>query len=352
MKVRAVAVAIRGRAGMALAPALVVMLAITACGSGAKGGAATPPSSTGSDLVKAAQSEGELAVYGAVAPAVLDRVTKSFAERYNIKVSTVRMSSSQLYTRFANEAKSGNPGADVILPTFGERDTSVLVGDKLITPLQDAGIPGYPADYPKQSVLTDFGTAAVNYVPNGLAFNTDMVKGDEIPTDWSDIADPKWKGKLIAAYPNSSPNTLNFFNFLLETEGPDFLKALRANNVKYVDGESPAVQAVAAGEAALAFPGNSPFILPLADKGAPIKYQAIENTSGLRIGAFLAAKAKHPNAARLFLQYVLSEEGAAKFTGEPGLTSPHDVEGMKHVTPEEPTSAEREKEILKLLGEA
>jgi len=228
----------------ALSAGLVGVLMISGCG-GSDTSEATPPS-TLDGLVEAAKAEGQLSVYGAVAPAVLDRVTASFEKKYDIDVSTVRMSSSDLYTRFATEAQSGKPGADAILPTFGERDVSVLTEDGLVTPLADAGIPDYPGGYPEESQIPDFGTAAVNYVQNGLAYNTDMVKGDDIPTDWSQIADPKWKGKLIAAYPNSSPNTLNFFNFLLETQGPDFLEALRANDVKYVDGESPAVQAVAA----------------------------------------------------------------------------------------------------------
>lgn len=324
-------------------------LALGACSSGEPEQVEVPNTLQG--LIEAAQDEGSLSVYGATAPAVLDRVTQAFEDKYGIAVETVRMSSSNLYTRFATEAQAGQPGADAVLPTFGERDASVLTEDELITPLQDAGIPGYPDDYPEESQIPEYGAAAVNYVQNGLAYNSDLVKPGDIPTSWADLADPKWKGQIVAAYPNSSPNTLNLFNFLLDTQGPEFLESLKANEIRFVDGANPAIQAVAAGEASLALPGNAPFILPLKDEGAPIDYQPLTETSGLRIGALIAAKAEHPNAARLFMHYVLSEEGAEMFLGEPGTTSPHDVEGMKNVTPEAPTTAEQEKRILELLGE-
>lgn len=350
MRVNTTGDARRGWRRLAVVFGMSASLAISGCGSG---GPATDPSSLPRDLdglIEAAKAEGELTIYGANAPEVVENVARKFEEKYGITVNAVRLSSSQLYTRFAAEAETGNPGADVILPTFGERDVEAI--RKYVTPLDEAGIPGYPENFPEHSRLPEFDTAAVNYVENGIAYNTDLVAEGDVPTSWADLADPKWNGQIVAAYPNSSPNTLNLFNYLRKKFGPELLEALHRNGIRFVEGASPAIQSVAASEAALALPGNAPFIVPLAEQGAPIAYQPLEETSGLRISAHLAAKAAHPAAARLFLHFVLSEEGAAAFTGAPGATSPFDEEGMKRISPEEPTSADEEAEILRLLGEA
>src|SRR5262249_54590508 len=124
---------------------------------------------------------------------------------------------------------------------------------------------------------------------------------------WSDLIDPKYKGRVVMADPQASPVALAVIGTLAQQLGWDFVKALRANDTLVVAGEAQLFKAMQQGDRALGLGGLDP-----RDFGAgrmPANQAMILPTDGaLAVAAPVAVlkSAKSPNAARLFAQFMLS----------------------------------------------
>lgn len=306
-----------------------VLLAATACGSGPAGTAAAIPADASpalKSLIKAAQEEGELVWYSVPTESIAKAVSDAFAKKYRIKVKFIRMASADLGQRFTAEAQSGKPAADLFVASMTPFVTDAAKKG-LTTPLPKAGIPEYPGDYPARYVLPDPGTAVVQIQPSGIAVNADLAK-DGIK-DWQDVLDPRFKGKVILVDPRTSAAYTPFWNLIIKRYGEGFLTRLRAQSPKLAAGSAPASQQLAAGEGAVVMPGVQSIIEDLKKKGAPVSYVQPAASTGPEIVPGLAAKARHPKAARLFVHYLLSKEGNKVFNGvEPGSASPRDPSSM------------------------
>jgi iron(III) transport system substrate-binding protein len=236
------------------------------------------------------------------------------------------MATADLAQRFTAEAATDRPASDMLVASM-----TPFVEDAAkrgyTTPLAKAGIPGYPGDFPSRYLLPDAGTAIVQFQPSGLATNTDLAKG--AIRDWQDVLDPRWKGKVILVDPRASAAYTPFWNLIIKQYGEGFLTRLRAQNPKVAAGSAPASQQLAAGEGAVIVPGVASIIADLKKKGAPVGFVQPQVSTGPEIVPGLAAKAPHPNAARLFIEYLMSEEGNRVLNKtEAGSGSPRDPSSL------------------------
>jgi iron(III) transport system substrate-binding protein len=158
-----------------------------------------------------------------------------------------------------------------------------------------------------------------------ISYNKNLLKAD-LPKTWQDVANPKYKGMELVPDPKSSDAYLDIWDLLLTTYGEGYLQSLKANNLKLFPSGAPAVQALGAGEGSLMFPTTGPNVYNQADQGAPLAIILPDLTVGVEIELQLTARGKsaHPNAARLFANYVLSEEGNRLFSSDPGNVSIYD----------------------------
>lgn len=339
------------RAFSAVAAGSAVLLT-AACGSGAAGtGAGIPADAPPAlkSLIEEAQQEGELVWYSVPTESIAEAVSDAFAKKYGIKVKFIRMASSDLAQRFSAEAESGKPAADLFV---GSMTPFVKDADDrgITTPLPEAGIPGYPGDYPERYLVPGVGTAVVQIQPSGIAVNTEQA--EDAIKDWRDVLDPRWKGKVILVDPRTSAAYTPFWNLIIKHYGKDFLTRLRAQRPKLAAGSAPASQQLAAGEGAVVMPGVQSIIESLKKKGAPVDYVQPAASTGPEIVPGLAAKAQHPKAARLFVHYLMSAEGNKVLNGvEPGSASPRDAASVpaNYTFNRELTGTSAE-EIQKLLG--
>ncbi|MFC4117783.1 ABC transporter substrate-binding protein [Nonomuraea zeae] len=312
------------RLRFAAAAGCAALLLASGCGSGEPGGGAPVPAGASPalrTLIEAAQKEGELVWYSVPAENIAKAVSDDFAKKYGVKVKFIRLTSSDLAQRFAAEAESGKPAADLFVGSYTPFVPQALEKGWTVK-LAEANIPDFPGGFPKEYLLPDAGTAVIQIQPTGIAVNTQQ--GGDAIKDWQDLLDPKWKGKIILVDPRTSAAYTPFWNLIVKEHGEECLTKLKEQQPVVASGAAPATQQLAAGEAAIVMPGVQSIADDLTRKGAPVGFVQPPASTGPEIVPGLAAKAAHPNAARLFVHYLMSAEGNKKLNAVPGSGSPLD----------------------------
>lgn len=302
-------------------------------------------------LVKSAQAERELTFYTAVPENVAKRVGDGFTAKYGIKTQFVRVTSNALVQRYAAEAEAGNIPADFMFLTAGLSFAEQAVKKGWMEPVGQAALPVVKSGEFPSKFLTPY-TAIIQVTPWLMFYNTEKVKKAEAPKDWPDLLHPRWKGQFALPDPKIADAYLDFWAVLLDKYGESFFNQLRAQNMRLYAGGTVVAQAVGAGEASVSAPTTMAIVLTTKSKGAPLETVTPEFTTGLEMHALLTArgKAKHPNAARLLANYVMSPEGNKVFNDDPGNTTIYDASGLPKQYQPSKSGLSRKEQIMKLLG--
>jgi len=271
-------------------------------------------------LIKAAKAEGEMTYYSAQTENVPRRVSAAFQAKYGINAKFVRFNSVLLQQRYATDAESGSFPADLIINS-GDAITYAENGIKKgwFEPIATAGVPAilsgeFPARFNRNV------TAIIQLSPWGIAFNSDKVKGADLPKDWPDLLNPKWKGQILLPDPRASDAYIDHWALLFDKYGESFFAKLRDQNMRLYASGVPATQALGAGEGSIQVPTVGPQVQGVKDKGAPVAMIIPDTSVGVEQHVTLTARAKarNANAGRLFANYLLSAEGNQVFNADPG----------------------------------
>lgn len=308
------------------------------------------------ELIAAAQAEGSLVVYTSNPDSITQPFADAFTERYGVEVSWQQLSTAALEQRFSAEADANANQADVLMSSNSLFLRDQIAGGRL-TALADADLPGGfpPAGYPEEFLLMDGLIPIGGEFVIGIAYNTDLVPAEEVPTSFEDLLDPKWSGQLGTINPTTGGAFVwDFWDFLIQEYGEDFVTAIVAQEPTFAEAPIPGAQAMAAGERAIFFPTFASVIGNLQNEGAPVAINFPDTTSGSANMPGLAAQAPHPNAARLWINFLLSEEGNAIYTALEGVASPYGGEDLPPnfvlARTEEANSEESKAKITELLG--
>lgn len=293
-------------------------LALSLC---ATAGSPVSAQATLEALVAAAKKEGQVMIYHTSAVATIGPSFKAFQEKYGIRVDNFHATGSPLTVRFSNEGASGKMVADV----FYASDTTVFVNyADLFQKIDASNFPGFDK-LPEQSKLDNQLALSQAQFSFAFMYNTDKVKGADIPRTWNDLVSPKWKGQTLLVDPRSSATYRAAFN-LVRKHVPGILTKIAANDPRLVESATPAAQQLAAGAGSLAYINYASHAVPMMEKGAPIKWATIEGPEITRSAWMGATKGPHPNAARLLLHFMLSDEGLAIYCkradGAKAITDP------------------------------
>ncbi|MGH7834043.1 MAG: ABC transporter substrate-binding protein [Candidatus Binatia bacterium] len=254
-------------------------------------------------LVAGAQKEAQIVDYTTTNHQMSQPLVKLFEKKYPfIGVKLARIGGSKIIQRAETEAKAGLHAVDVI--GTGELGIVTLVDRGLIakyhSPLREQLREGF---FDKDGFWT------VQHA--GLlvsAYNKNLVKPEEAPGSWEDFLDPKWKGKL-----SLDTEAFEWMGFMIERMGEEkalqYFSRLAKQDVKFIRGRSLQLQLLAAGEFALTMVSNANLVLDLKKAGAPIEVIAISPVFLRPSLLMLAAKAPHPHAGMLYLDFLLSNEG-------------------------------------------
>ena len=141
-----------------------------------------------------------------------------------------------------------------------------------------------------------------------MAYNTRLLKPDEVPTSYQDLLLPKWKGKMGFVL----SHTEWYFAMLQmmgEEKGRKYMEALSKQNIQARIGSSLMNQLMMAGEFPLLVSQYPTGVEEIKKSGAPIDWVPLDPWFVYPIGIAVTAKNSHPAAARLYVDFILSEEG-------------------------------------------
>jgi len=261
------------------------------------------------DILEGAQKEGKLVVYTGVERAVAQALVNAFQKKYPfIAAETVRASSSKLATRLDAEIEANRLQGDVF-------EFSLLY---LTTALQKRGeILGYDspeyAHYP--AAYADRGYWAATGVSDILILlNTRKVSEADLPQSWWDLAKPAWKNKLTIDNLEVSGTGYNWLVAVVNDErlGWPFIEALGKNKPALERGHAGMAQKVAAGEYAGAVEMADFHLKNIRDAAASVPVRGVWPKEGVPREPWTAGilkRAPHPNAAKLFMDFILSRDG-------------------------------------------
>src|SRR5436309_3986686 len=266
------------------------------------------------ELIAAAKKEGRLVYYTANFAEVEQEVIKAFNKRFpEIKVEMVRAPGRQLITRVKTEAAAGKLSADVV-----DHSDRALMTD-LGGLFQDYAPPN-GKDYLPESMISPKLWPRVTLVWS-IAYNSALVKNP--PKNWMDLTKPEYGNKQIGeVFAASGGTTWTRIMFERQVLGADYWKKQAATNPVLYPSGAPTADALVRGEVSIA-PVLHNATYPKQKDGAPIKiFFAPEGAPVNPYATGIPKTAKNPNAAKLFLNWCLSQEGQTFMIKELGnLTS-------------------------------
>ena len=257
-------------------------------------------------VVAAAKKEGFVRFYSSQAPAVLERLAAGFRKAYpEIKVEFLHIAGGPALAKIDQEREGGLDGADVAPNSALGWYLGHAKAGRLL-PMGPAAV-GWPKEW--TGVLN---VPAVALYPWTIVYNTDLVK--EPPKSYAELLEPKFRDRKLATTPPVGANSAMLYDFL-NRQIPDFLPKLRAQNPRLYEGGDSNAQAVAAGEVWVSMWGDPSGVVPLKEAGAPINWAMPK--PGISGQTFIAGFtwSKRPNAARLFVDYVMSRDGQVAWHG-------------------------------------
>ncbi len=273
---------------------------------------ALPAQAQDAALIAAAQKEGKVVWYtGLIVNQIVRPLCEAFQAKYGITASYNRHDENELAMVFAAETRAGRMQVDVMGSVAGVTETIPVSEMEPYTPAS-------AKDYTPDFSTPDNIWRSTNVIIHTAGINTNLVKADDAPRTYQDLLDPKWKGKMAWTASVGMAGPPGFIGAVLTTMGQDagmaYLKQLAGQQVINVRGTPRAVlDQVIAGEYPLALQIVSYHAEISAAAGAPTKWLKLEPVIANHNYIGLVKKAPHPNAARLFIEFALSEEGQTVF---------------------------------------
>lgn len=256
----------------------------------------------GARLLALAKEEGALNLYATMGQEQISAVSARFEKKYGIKVNLWRASSEVVARRALTEAQGNRFEVDVIESNSPELET--LYREQLIHPVQTP----FSAAMVREAIPLHGAWLGARINVFVQAYNTDRVKADDVPKTFRDLADPRWKGKIAAEADN-----VDWFATMARELGEAqavslFQDIVRTNGVSLRKGHPVLASMLAAGDISLVLSTYNYFVDKLRkDKGAPVAWTVLEPGIARVSGVALARRARHPNAAVLFVDFMLSD---------------------------------------------
>jgi len=254
-------------------------------------------------LAAKAKAEGKVSFYANIT--AIQPIMQEFVKDEGVKGEYTRISTSKFLATVLTEYQAGKLIADVLQSPLPIME---LLKDKgVLAAYKSPAAAIYPEWTRKDNKIQIFG---IEYV--ALIYNKELVKPKDVPKRYEDLTDPKWKGKIVMANPSSHATTISWLIGLKENVFPSekawmkFVKGLAANEPMFVKSFGPTPAPVESGEKLIAI-SMPKYIITKAP--APLDWARVEQPLlGTPRGISVASTAKHPNAARLFVDYWLSRD--------------------------------------------
>jgi ABC-type Fe3+ transport system substrate-binding protein len=282
----------------------------------------------------AAKKEGKVSVISDVTAALRDALTLEFQKKYGLSVELLGSSGREVAPRVAAERKAGQflwdiyihgstTALEAMIPmgAFDPLEPALILADVKDPNTWRGGAIEFLDPGKTVMVMTPFQRGTIFY-------NSKLVSAKEF-TSHRDLLNPKWKGKLVVDDPRrAGPGFATFTFFFLHPElGPDFIRALGTQQMTILRDYAQEVDAVGQGRYPVLI-GAADFVaINRAKQGVPI---AIVDARQLKEGTDLSPtngnlalfnRAPNPNAAKIYINWLLSKEGQTNFARANGYVS-------------------------------
>jgi ABC-type Fe3+ transport system substrate-binding protein len=265
---------------------------------------AEPRSDPDTQRVEGAKKEKRLLLYTTMELPQTIQIVHGFVERYPfLDLELYPLETETLVKKVQNEARNGVFTWDVLLG-----------GGGLLQPLLEANLMAAyhsPERGAASDALNDKGGYWSGYYinPYVLGYNTALLKAEEIPKIYDELLDPRWRGHRIAIDSGAHGLLRGLASIWGEEKTVGYLKRLADQQPVMARASIVAVDSLHTGKVSMVI-ARGPVIEGYKKKlGSPIEWVSLEPVIAQIDTVMLSAQSPHPNAARLFVDFVLSKEG-------------------------------------------
>jgi iron(III) transport system substrate-binding protein len=285
-------------------------------------------------ILAAAKKEGRVSVLTDMTATLRDALTLEFQKKYGISVEVFGSSGREVAPRVAAERKAGQFLWDIYI--HGSTTAlEAMIPMGAFDPLEPALI------FPDVKDPQTWRGGAIEFLDPGktvmvmtpfhrgtIFYNTRLTNAQEFKSH-KDLLQPKWKGKMVMDDPRrAGPGVATFTFFYLHPElGPDFIRALGKQEITILRDYAQEVDAVGQGRYPVLIAAADFVAMNRAKQGVPI---AIVDARQLKEGTDLSPangnlalfnRAPNPNAAKVYVNWLLSKEGQTVFARANGYVS-------------------------------
>jgi iron(III) transport system substrate-binding protein len=264
-------------------------------------------------LEAGAAKEGKLVWYTSLAGAAVDRLPEAFKKKYPFikDIEVFRGAESDIVPKATQEMQAGQPSFDVIESQISA--IQLLFAAGYMTPYYSPSTKPIPDDLKTKDKGELVQSATDRFSLIGFGYNTNLIPASAVPKTRDDLLNPALQGKLAVTGTNTGQRWVGSVLFALgQDKGKQWLQDFATKQkvvVQQVSGQA-LLDLIAKGEVAA-----SPTIfrdhaeLAALEKKAPVKWVPLEPVVGNTGQDAMSLKAAHPNAALLFIDFLLGPEG-------------------------------------------
>lgn len=267
-------------------------------------------------LIEAAKKEGELILYSGAPRRMVADLVEDFQKKYGIKVTHVRKGSGGIITMVEAERQAGIKKVDVV----DHADPGTFYRwkeEKIFMKYKPEGAESVDKVY----LDSDWELLPIFPIYQLPIYNKNLVSKETVPKSWKALLDPQWSGKIVHGDPDYSGNVTNQVYCMVKLYGWDFYEKLSKNNPILVESATAVPRMVLTGEALIGAASPDGDAREYMMKGEPLgfAYPSEGAIFFIYYGGIMKT-APHPNAAKLWMDFVFSKEAQQQIV-DYGFTS-------------------------------
>jgi iron(III) transport system substrate-binding protein len=252
-------------------------------------------------LVDAARKEGTLTFYTSIPEKDMAVLTADFVRRYGVKIVVWRASTDKILQRLVAEKRANRWEFDAV--DISSPELEALYQEKLLQEVNS----GLQKDLIDETMPAHRGWAPQFLTAWVQAYNTNVIKKEDLPKSYEDLLNPKWKG-LLGVEATDSDWYCGQVKALGQEKGTKLFQDIVTRNRWSVrTGHSLLANMVVSGEVPLGLTSYSYMIDQAKAKGAPVDWFALNPVIARSNGIGVSRNPPHPNAALLFYEYMISD---------------------------------------------
>jgi iron(III) transport system substrate-binding protein len=296
-------------------------IALVAAVMAAISGLAAPAGAQDAVDVEKAKAEGKVVWYTSTPIEQGQKIADAFQKEYGIKVEMFRSGGSAILRRFQQESDAGRVAADVL--THSEPAAANAMGKKgLFVAFKPRNFDKVP-DAAKDPTGLFIGQR-LNMMTHYL--RSDKVAAADEPKTWNDLADAKYRGKLVMTDPSFTSLQVSVVGMISKERGWGFYEKLRANDVMIVQGNQQVSDMLKRGERLIGVGALDSYASDLKKEGHPIK--TLYPGDGVFVIPSPTSVVKgspSPNAAKLFAEFMIGDTAQKIFPADGGYSARIDI---------------------------